>query len=129
MPRQYPVMLYLDYLSNYAVARNEEQYDKLIEQGYTTHDKAKPEPEPVNADNDDLLAAAYDYIETLENDLESLKQKLAVYETAKDTNNDGKVSYDELTAQELQVLLKQRGVSFKARDSKTKLIKLAKDSE
>lgn len=125
----YPVMLYLDYLSNYAVARNEEQYDELIKQGYTTHDKVKPEPESVNADNDDLLAAAYDEIEKLEDEVELLRQKLAVYESAKDANQDGKVSYDEMTSSELQALLRQRSVSFKSRDSKDALIKLAQDSE
>ena len=125
----YPVMLYLDYLSNYAVARNEEQYDELIKQGYTTHDKVKDEPKPVNADNDDLLAAAYGEIEKLEDEVELLRQKLAVYESAKDTNQDGKVSYDEMNSSELQALLRQRGVSFKSRDSKDVLIKLAQDSE
>ena len=126
---KYPTMLYLNHRGNYKVVRDKDEYDALIKQGYKTHDEVDDKPEPVAADVTDALKQAYDYIETLENDLESLKQKLAVYETAKDTNNDGKVSYDELTAQELQVLLKQRGVSFKARDSKTKLIKLAKDSE
>lgn len=126
---KYPTMLYLNHRGNYRVVRDKDEYDALIKQGYKTHDEVDDKPEPVAVDVTDALKQAYDYIETLENDLESLKQKLAVYETAKDTNNDGKVSYDELTAQELQVLLKQRGVSFKARDSKTKLIKLAKDSE
>ena len=126
---KYPTMLYLNHRGNYRVVRDKDEYDALIKQGYKTHDEVDDKPEPVAADVTDALKQAYDYIETLENDLESLKQKLAVYETAKDTNNDGKVSYDELTAQELQVLLKQRGVSFKARDSKTKLIKLAQDSE
>ena len=126
---KYPTMLYLNHRGNYRVVRDKDEYDALIKQGYKTHDEVDDKPEPVAADVTDALKQAYDYIETLENDLESLKQKLAVYETAKDTNNDGKVSYDELTAQELQTLLKQRGVSFKARDSKTKLIKLAKDSE
>lgn len=126
---KYPTMLYLNHRGNYRVVRDKDEYDALIKQGYKTHDEVDDKPEPVKVDATDALKQAYDYIETLENNLESLKQKLAVYETAKDTNNDGKVSYDELTAQELQVLLKQRGVSFKARDSKTKLIKLAQDSE
>ena len=129
MPRQYPIMLYLDYLTNFAVAHNQDEYDKLVEQGYTTHDKVKPEPKPVNADNDDLLAAAYGEIEKLEDEVELLRQKLAVYESAKDTNQDGKVGYDEMTSSELQALLRQRGVSFKSRDSKDALIKLAQDSE
>lgn len=126
---EYPVMLYFDYLTNFAVARNQDEYDKLVEQGYTTHDKVKPEPEPVNADNDDLLAAAYGEIEKLEDEIELLRQKLAVYESAKDTNGDGVVSYDEMTSAELQALLRQRSVSFKSRDSKDVLIKLAQDSE
>ena len=129
MPRQYPVMLYLDYLTNFAVAHNQDEYDKLVEQGYTTHDKVKPEPEPVNSDNDDLLAAAYGEIEKPEDEVELLRQKLAIYESVKDTNQDGKVSYDEMTSSELQALLRQRGVSFKSRDSKDALIKLAQDSE
>lgn len=122
-------MLYLDYLTNFAVAHNQDEYDKLVEQGYTTHDKVKPEPEPVNADNDDLLAAAYGEIEKLEDEVELLRQKLAVYESAKDTNQDGVVSYDEMRSSELQALLRQRSVSFKSRDSKDALIKLAQDSE
>lgn len=125
----YPIMLYLDYLTNFAVAHNQDEYDKLVKQGYRTHDKVKPEPEPVNADNDDLLAAAYGEIEKLEDEVELLRQKLAVYESAKDTNQDGKVSYDEMKSAELQELLKQRGVSFKSRDNKDALIKLAQDSE
>ena len=125
----YPVMLYLDYLTNFAVAHNQDEYDKLVEQGYTTHDKVKPEPEPVNSDNDDLLAAAYGEIEKPEDEVELLRQKLAIYESVKDTNQDGKVSYDEMTSSELQALLRQRGVSFKSRDSKDALIKLAQDSE
>lgn len=58
-----------------------------------------------------------------------LTERLAVYENANDTNNDGKVSYDEMTSAKLQELLKQRGVEFKARDNKDTLIKLAQDSE
>lgn len=129
MPRQYPVMLYFDYLTNFAVAHNQDEYDKLVEKGYTTHDKVKPEPEPVNVDNDDLLAAAYGEIEKLEDEIELLRQKLAVYESAKDTNGDGVVSYDEMNSAELQALLRQRGVEFKTRDNKDTLVKLAQDSE
>lgn len=126
---KYPTMLYLNHRGNYKVVRDKDEYDALIKQGYKTHDEVDDEPEPMAVDATDALKQAYDYIEMLENDLESLKQKLAVYETAKDTNNDGKVSYDEMTSSELRALLKQRGVSFKSRDSKDVLIKLAQDSE
>lgn len=172
MPRQYPVMLYLDYLTNFAVAHNQDEYDKLVEQGYTTHDKVKPEPEPkAPVDVEDALCMTYEEIERLEDENTELKElnaeltmdfsgrdmalkgkdeliaefkeelsksstevaelteRLTVYESAKDANQDGVVSYDEMTSSELQALLRQRSVSFKSRDSKDVLIKLAQDSE
>lgn len=58
-----------------------------------------------------------------------LTDRLAVFENAKDADGDGQVSYDEMTSAEIQELLKQRGVEFKARDNKDTLIQLAKDSE
>lgn len=58
-----------------------------------------------------------------------LEQKLAVYEGAKDTNSDGKVSYDEMTNAELQALLDQRKVDYNKRDGKEVLIQKATDSE
>lgn len=58
-----------------------------------------------------------------------LEQKLAVYETAKDTNGDGKVGYDEMTNAELQALLDQRKVEYNKRDGKDVLIQKATDSE
>lgn len=61
--------------------------------------------------------------------ISELEQKLAVYETAKDTDGDGKVSYDEMTNAELQALLDQRKVEYNKRDGKDVLIKAAKDSE
>lgn len=58
-----------------------------------------------------------------------LEQKLAVYEGAKDTNSDSKVSYDEMTNAELQALLDQRKVDYNKRDGKEVLIQKATDSE
>lgn len=58
-----------------------------------------------------------------------LEQKLAIYEESKDVNGDGVVSYDEMTKDELKVLLEQRDVEFVERDSKDTLIQKAKDSE
>lgn len=61
--------------------------------------------------------------------ISELEQKLAVYETAKDTDGDGKVSYDEMTNAELQALLDQRNVDYNKRDGKDVLIQKATDSE
>lgn len=58
-----------------------------------------------------------------------LESKLAIYEESKDVNGDGVVSYDEMTKDELKVLLEQRDVEFVERDSKDTLIQKAKDSE
>ena len=58
-----------------------------------------------------------------------LEAKLAIYEESKDANGDGVVSYDEMTKDELKVLLEQRDVEFVERDSKDTLIQKAKDSE
>lgn len=58
-----------------------------------------------------------------------LTDKLAIYESSKDTNEDGVVSYNELTNAELQKLLEQRKVDYNKRDGKDTLIKLAQDSE
>ena len=61
--------------------------------------------------------------------ISELEQKLAVYEAAKDTNSDGKVSYDEMTNAELQALLDQRKVEYNKRDGKDVLIQKATYSE
>lgn len=58
-----------------------------------------------------------------------LEQKLTIYEESKDVNGDGVVSYDEMTKDELKVLLEQRDVDFVERDSKDALIQKLKDSE
>lgn len=58
-----------------------------------------------------------------------LEAKLAIYEESKDANGDGVVSYDEMTKDELKVLLEQRDVEFVERDSKDALIQKLKDSE
>ena len=58
-----------------------------------------------------------------------LEPKLAIYEESKDANGDGVVSYDEMTKDELKVLLEQREVEFVERDSKDALIQKLKDSE
>ena len=68
-------------------------------------------------------------IKELETEVKDLKAKLAIYEESKDVNGDGVVSYDEMTKDELKVLLEQRDVDFVERDSKDALIQKAKDSE
>lgn len=65
----------------------------------------------------------------LESELKHAKAKLAIYEESKDANGDGVVSYDEMTKDELKVLLEQRNVDFVERDSKDALIQKLKDSE
>lgn len=62
-------------------------------------------------------------------EIADLKAKLAIYEESKDVNGDGVVSYDEMTKDELKVLLEQRDVEFVERDSKDALIQKLKDSE
>lgn len=62
-------------------------------------------------------------------EIAELESKLAIYEESKDANGDGVVSYDEMTKDELKVLLEQRHVEFVERDSKDALIQKAKDSE
>ncbi|WP_165571281.1 hypothetical protein, partial [Paracoccus nototheniae] len=75
------------------------------------------------------LSTALTEIAGYEVKVKDLKDKLAIYETAKDTDGDGKVSYDEMTADELRALLDQRKVEYKARDSKSDLVQKAQDSE
>lgn len=62
-------------------------------------------------------------------EIAGLEQKLTIYEESKDANGDDVVSYDEMTKDELKVLLEQRDVEFVERDSKDALIQKAKDSE
>ncbi|WP_286707983.1 hypothetical protein [Psychrobacter sp. UBA2514] len=62
-------------------------------------------------------------------EIAELEQKLAIYEETKDTNGDGKVSYDEMEKDELKSLLDKRGVKYVSRDNLDDLIQKAKDSE
>lgn len=66
----YPVMLYLGGLNSHAIAHDDDEYDKLTEQGYVTHAEAvKIEPkanEQETNDEQDQLAEAYEHIELLE---------------------------------------------------------------
>lgn len=129
----YPKMLYLGGLDNHAIANNEDEELELLESGYITHaDAVQIEPKVEVGSSDDLsdqLGEAYEHIERLESAIEKLQDKLAVYESAKDINSNGKVDYDEMTSKELQALLDQRKVDYKSRDSKDALVKLAQDSE
>ena len=68
-------------------------------------------------------------IKELEETVAELKNKVEVYESAKDINGNGKVDYEEMTNAELQKLLDQRKVEYNKRDGKDALIKAAKDSE
>lgn len=78
---------------------------------------------------EEQLAKALTEIASLEETVTELKDKVEVYEFTKDTNGDGKVSYDEMTNKELQALLDQRGTEYGNRDDKDTLIKLAQKSE
>ena len=78
---------------------------------------------------EEQLSQALTEIAGLEETVIVLTDKVEVYETAKDTNGNGKVDYEEMTNAELQKLLDQRKVEYNKRDGKEALIKAAKDSE
>ena len=78
---------------------------------------------------EEQLSQALTEIAGLEETVTELKDKVEVYESAKDKNGNGKVDYEEMTNAELQKLLDQRKVEYYKRDGKDALIKAAKDSE
>ena len=78
---------------------------------------------------EEQLSQALTEVAGLEETVTELKDKVEVYESAKDTNGNGKVDYEEMTNAELQKLLDQRKVEYSKRDGKDALIKAAKDSE
>lgn len=78
---------------------------------------------------EEQLSQALTEIAGLEETVTELKDKVEVYESAKDANGNGKVDYEEMTNAELQKLLDQRKVEYNKRDGKDALIKAAKDSE
>lgn len=75
------------------------------------------------------LSQALTEIAGLEETVTELKDKVEVYEKAKDKNGNSKIDYEEMTNAELQKLLDQRKVDYNKRDGKDALIKAAKDSE
>ena len=75
------------------------------------------------------LSEALTEIAGLEETVTELTDKVEVYESAKDTNSNGKVDYEEMTNAELQKLLDQRKVEYNKRDGKDALIKAAQKSE
>lgn len=78
---------------------------------------------------EEQLSQALTEVAGLEETVTELKHKVEVYESAKDTNGNGKVDYEEMTNAELQKLLDQRKVEYNKRDGKDALIKAAKESE
>lgn len=78
---------------------------------------------------DELIAEFKEELSKSSTEVAELTERLAVYEAAKDANQDGKVDYEEMTNAELQKLLDQRKVEYNKRDGKDALIKAAKDSE
>lgn len=78
---------------------------------------------------EEQLSQALTEIAGLEETVTELKDKVEVYESAKDKNGNSKVDYEEMTNAELQKLLDQRKVEYNKRDGKEALIKAAKDSE
>ena len=138
--KDYPVMLYLNGLDSHAIAHDEDEADALKAKGYVEHGEAvkiEPKQEVTKVDdNADQLAEAYEHIELLEGAIEvkdkeitDLKAKLAIYEEAKDVNDDGVISYDEMEKDDLKALLDKRGVKYVSRDNLDDLIQKAKDSE
>lgn len=78
---------------------------------------------------EEQLSQALTEIAGLEETVTELKDKVEVYEKAKDKNGNGKVDYEEMTNAELQKLLDQRKVEYNKRDGKDALIKAAQKSE
>ena len=78
---------------------------------------------------EEQLSQALTEIAGLEETVTELKDKVEVYEKAKDKNGNGKIDYEEMTNAELQKLLDQRKVEYNKRDGKDALIKAAKDSQ
>ena len=78
---------------------------------------------------EEQLSQALTEIAGLEETVTELKDKVEVYEKAKDKNSNGKVDYEEMTNAELQKLLDQRKVEYNKRDGKDTLIKAAQKSE
>ena len=78
---------------------------------------------------EEQLSQALTEIAGLEETVTELKDKVEVYEKAKDKNGNGKVDYEEMTNAELQKLLDQRKVDYNKRDGKDALIKAAQKSE
>ena len=78
---------------------------------------------------EEQLSQALTEIAGLEETVTELKDKVEVYERAKDKNGNGKVDYEEMTNAELQKLLDQRKVEYNKRDGKDALIKAAQKSE
>lgn len=101
--------------------------DKVIDEKIARIAELEDENKSLKREDKDTIVNAH--IEQIESENEKLKAKLAIYEESKDANGDGVVSYDEMTKDELKVLLEQRDVKFVERDSKDALIQKAKDSE
>ena len=78
---------------------------------------------------EEQLSQALTEIAGLEETVTELTDRVEVYESAKDTNGNGKVDYEEMTNAELQKLLDQRKVEYNKRDGKDALIKAAQKSE
>lgn len=78
---------------------------------------------------EEQLSQSLTEIAGLEETVTELKDRVEVYEKAKDKNGNGKVDYEEMTNAELQKLLDQRKVEYNKRDGKDALIKAAQKSE
>lgn len=63
--------------------------------------------------------------QALQQQIDELKAKLAVYKTAQDGNKDGQVSFDEMTIDQLKAYLDSKGIKYDKRASKDNLVLLA----
>lgn len=127
---------------------NKDEVEQAKADGWTNkpHDVIKQiEAQAMKKDNDKMkgqlggdkrvkeleeqLSQALTEIAGLEETVTELKDKVEVYEKAKDKNGNGKVDYEEMTNAELQKLLDQRKVEYNKRDGKDALIKAAQKSE
>lgn len=105
------------------------EHIELLEGAIEVKDKEITDLKESNAELEMALSGRNMALEGKNELIAELKAKLAIYEEAKDVNDDGVVSYDEMEKDDLKALLDKRGVKYVSRDNLDDLIQKAKDSE